>query len=101
MADTTQTRTSNSERPLVAFDERTRRVMELRRQVREGTYHPDPAAVATALMREWGFMDDLLEEVAEPMPAIETADERRAAAIDRFVIGKTATGPEATSAKAG
>lgn len=100
MADTTQTRTSNRERDIVAFDERTRRVMELRKQVREGTYRPEPSEIATAMLREWGFMSDLLEEVAEPMPAVATADERRAAAASRFVVGRTAKSIEQGAAKA-
>jgi len=100
MADTTQTRTSNPERAVVAFDERTRRVMELRKQVREGTYRLDPAAVATALMREWGLVGELLEEVPAPMPAIGTAEQRRAAATTRFVVGKTAAETQNATAKA-
>ncbi len=101
MADTAQTLSSNIQEAVVAFDERTRRVVELRKQVREGTYRPDPAVVAAALLREWGIVGELLEEVAEPMPSVSTADERRAAAVSRFVVGRT-TAPaiEAESAKA-
>ena len=100
MADTTQTRNSNAGSALVAFDERTRRVLELRQQVREGAYRPDSAAVAESLMREWGLLGDLLEEVATPMPAVSTAGERRAAAVERFVVGKSAPAVESAEARA-
>lgn len=100
MADTNQTRTRNPQSELVAFDERTRRVMELRKQVREGTYRPDPQAIAEALMREWGLVGELLEEVAAPMPAVATAEDRRAAAVTRFVVGKTVVETAQQDAKA-
>lgn len=100
MADTTQTRTSNPDSALVAFDERTRRVMELRKQVREGTYRPGAAAIAAALMREWGLVGELLEEVPTPMPAVATTEDRRAAAVTRFVVGKSQNEREANAAKA-
>ena len=90
MTDTPQTPDSNPENAIVAFDERTRRVMELRKQVREGTYRPDPEAIAAALMREWGLVGELLDEVAGPMPAVETANDRREAAANRFLVGKSA-----------
>jgi hypothetical protein len=57
MADTErkpQPTTTNDPMP---FDERTRRVLELRRQIREGTYRPDPRAIAEALLEEWSWHD--------------------------------------------
>ena len=35
-----------------AFDARTQRVLELRRQIADGSYHIDHAAIVTALLRE-------------------------------------------------
>ncbi|MBE0608473.1 MAG: flagellar biosynthesis anti-sigma factor FlgM [Dehalococcoidia bacterium] len=66
------------------FDDRTRRVMELRRQIREGTYRPDPEAIARALLREWALSGDLFAEPAVPEPA-DAARGFRAAA-ERFVV---------------
>lgn len=83
MADTALPPHRNSEMSVVAFDDRTRRVMELRKQIQEGTYRPDARAVAEAIMREWDLAGDMFEEVAPP---VSTAAERRAAAMDRFVI---------------
>ncbi len=62
MADTErkpQPTTANVPTP---FDERTRRVLELRRQIREGTYRPDPKAIAEALLREWTWHDSVASE---------------------------------------
>lgn len=78
MADTDRKPQDHQAPEPMPFDERTRRVMELRKQIREGTYQPDPHAVAEALMREWGLMDELLEEPDGP------ADLRAAAA--RFIV---------------
>lgn len=66
------------------FDERTRRVMDLRKQVREGTYRPDSQAIARALLREWALNDDLFSEPGVPGPA-DAAGNFRAAA-GRFVV---------------
>jgi hypothetical protein len=38
---------------VVGFDERMRRVLELRELVRQGRYKLDPAAVAAAMLEEW------------------------------------------------
>ena len=100
MTDTPQTPDSNPENAIVAFDERTRRVMELRKQVREGTYRPDPDAIAAALLREWGMVGELLEEVGSPMPAVETADDRREAASNRFLVGRSAVEGDEKDARA-
>lgn len=90
MADTAQQPQDNQGSEPVPFDERTRRVMELRRQIREGTYRPEPEAIALAIMREWGLSGDLLDEVA-PAPAAST-DEGFKAVAARFVIPPTAPG---------
>ncbi len=66
------------------FDDRTRRVMELRRQIREGQYQPDPEAIARALLREWALSDDLFAEPGAPEPADAAGDFR--AAAERFVV---------------
>lgn len=64
------------------FDARTRRVMELRKQIREGTYRPDPEAIARALLREWAMGDERIDAPeAPPTPG----DDFRAAA-GRFVV---------------
>lgn len=63
------------------FDDRTRRVMELRRQIREGTYRPDPEAVARALLREWALADG----IGDPSAPAPLGGDFRAAA-ERFVV---------------
>ena len=78
MADTDRKPQDHQAPEPAPFDERTRRVMELRKQVREGTYQPDARVVAEALMREWGLMDELLEEPS-------SAPDLRAAAA-RFIV---------------
>jgi phosphoketolase len=100
MADTTRTPDSNPEEALIAFDDRTRLVLELRKQVREGTYRPDPQAIAEALMREWDLVGELLEEVDAPLPTVETAEARHATALDRFVVEPSQPDEEGQSAKA-
>lgn len=76
----------------VPFDDRTRRVMDLRKQIREGTYEPDPGAIARALLREWTLNGDLLAEPGVPEPA-EAADDFRAAAR-RFVVQPCSPGED-------
>jgi hypothetical protein len=100
MADTAKTPSSNPEAAVVAFDERTRRVLELRKQVREGTYRPDPSAVAEALLREWELFSDLLDEAPALMPSVGTSMERRATAAGRFVVEPSERVDEADEAKA-
>ncbi|MGE3073979.1 MAG: flagellar biosynthesis anti-sigma factor FlgM [Dehalococcoidia bacterium] len=68
----------------VAFDNRTRRVMELKRQVREGTYVLDAGAVARAMLSEWMANGEVIP-ADQPLPAVETADDRKAIGA-RFVI---------------
>lgn len=64
------------------FDDRTRRVMELRRQIREGRYRPDPEAIARALLREWALAAEGIEAPSAPAPL---GGDFRAAA-ERFVV---------------
>ena len=66
------------------FDDRTRRVMELRRQIREGKYRPDPEAIARALLREWALADEGIGAPSAPAPAPLGGDFR--AAAERFVV---------------
>jgi hypothetical protein len=60
--------------------------MELRRQVREGTYRPDPEAIARALLREWALADE--GTVSPGAPAPLGGDFRSAA--ERFVVRPSA-----------
>lgn len=80
MANTGQSPESNDRQP-VAFDPRTRKVMELHRLVREGRYRPDPAEVARAILREWS-----VAEQAEPAPQGKTFAER-------FIVAPAAPAP--------
>jgi len=90
MADTAQKPQDNQGNEPLPFDERTRRVLELRRQIREGTYRPDPETIALAIMREWGLSGDLLDAVA-PGPA-GSPDGGFKAVAGRFVVSPTAPG---------
>lgn len=62
--------------PVLPFDARTRRILELRDLIRRGAYRPDPREVAAAILRH-----------AEHFPAPAEA-EPRADAFDpaRFVV---------------
>ena len=86
MADTTRTPESTPSNEPIAFDERTRRVMELRKQVQAGTYRPDAHEIARAILEEWAVSDALRPE--PPAIPVETPSERQAAAA-RFVVEKT------------
>lgn len=87
MTDTPHTPENTLKVEPLAFDDRTRRVMELRRRVREGTYRPDPEDVAKAILREWiGSEAVFVDE--QPRPNIDTRSERKAAA-SRFVVEKS------------
>lgn len=90
MSDTGQPLTSNNREP-VAFDLRTRRVMELRQQIREGTYRPSAEEVAAALLREWTALAGVTREPAAPANAA-SADAR--AFAGRFLVSPAA--PEAS-----
>lgn len=86
MTDTGESPNSNNREPL-AFDERTRRVMELRKQVREGAYRPAAEAVAIALLREWSALSAVTRELAA---APIDADPDPASFADRFVVAAAA-----------
>ncbi len=87
MADTTRTPESTPSNEPIAFDERTRRVMELRKQVQAGTYRPDAHEIAKAILEEWSVNGDALRPEPPAIP-VETPSERQAAAA-RFVVEKT------------
>ncbi len=53
--------------PLVPFDDRTRRVLELRERIRTGRYRPDPRDVARAMI-EYARTAPVIDE-APPEPA--------------------------------
>ena len=85
MANTNQSPISNNREP-VAFDDRTRRVMELRRQIREGTYRPAAEEVAAALLRDWSALSDVTHEFA--LPPID-ANPDTSSFAGRFVVAGT------------
>ena len=74
---------------LVAFDARTERVLELRRQILEGTYTIDHRAVAAAMLREHLAIDAAFEPSAPAVPASSPA----VADFSRFLVAPTT--PEA------
>lgn len=84
MADTPGSPKRNLSTEPLPFDERTRRVLELRRLVREGLYRPDPHEVAAAMLREW--LDTSASTLKELRPAVETARDRSVAAAALFVV---------------
>lgn len=51
---------------VVPFDDRTRRVLELRELIRRGAYQPDPRAVARALLEHWRDTREI--DYAPPTP---------------------------------
>jgi hypothetical protein len=89
MADTDQSPTGNNREPL-AFDERTRRLMELRKQVRAGTYRPAPEAVATGLLREWSALSTVSRE---PVPVPVDANPDTSSFAGRFMVSAPAQEP--------
>ena len=76
----------------IAFDARTRRVLELRRQIREGTYRPDARAIARAILSHWFAVGLELEEEAD-RPSVGSSKERREAGA-RFVVARTESAAE-------
>ena len=67
---------------LVAFDARTQRVLELRRQIANGTYNIDHALVAAAILSEQIAIETALAPtVATSAPAIRD--------FSRFVVAGT------------
>jgi hypothetical protein len=77
----------NTAREPLAFDDRARKVMELRKQVREGTYRPDAREVARAILDEWIAVGDVVTRET-PMPSVATGAERREVS-ERFVVAKS------------
>jgi len=99
---TDKTNANDTNEP-VAFDERTRRVLELRRQIADGTYHVDAEQVAKAMLREWA---EVAESLAEPASRPEERSESALAdARARFIVpagaSGTEPGPAAASARSG
>lgn len=64
----------------IALTERTRRVIELRRAILEGTYNVDPVEVAAALLKAWR-VDGVLAPEARPARDAANMDSMR-----RFVV---------------
>ncbi len=78
----------------IALDDRTRRVLELRRAIIEGAYKIDAEAVATAVLREWAAnANDARDDRAEGPPATMEA-------MARFVI-RPGNVPEPASERPG
>ena len=97
MADTTHTPDGNPANDPVPFDDRTRRVMELRKQIREGTYLLDAGEVARAILNDWVTNGDALgTNVA--VPVVETAPQRHAAA-GRFLVASGEANAEPDEAR--
>lgn len=71
---------------LVAFDARTERVMELRRQILEGTYTVDHRAIAAAMLRQHVTIDAAFEPSAPAVPASSPAIRD----FSRFLVAPTA-----------
>jgi hypothetical protein len=87
MADTSHTPVSNSKEP-IPFDERARRVLELKRQVKAGLYRPDPSEVARAILAQWFELGLELERETH-QPAVGTASDWQRTA-SHFIVDKTA-----------
>lgn len=86
MTDTARPPVQHPAEP-IAFDARTRHVMELKRQIREGTYRPDARAIARAILSHWFAIGLEIEEEAG-RPPVETAQERREAGA-RFIVTRS------------
>ena len=96
MTDTLHTPECNSTEEPIAFDARTRRVLELRKQVREGSYRPDPQQIAVAILNEWLATPELSAN-DEAAPSIDSAEGRRTIGA-RFVVARSEPEEEATIA---
>jgi hypothetical protein len=95
MANSNNTLETTDSREPVAFDDRTRRVMELRKQIREGTYRSDPRKIAEAILDEWiAFGDVAVRD--EELPTVESSADRKAVG-KRFVVAPGA--PEANESR--
>ena len=96
MAQNNETPASLPANEPVAFDDRIRRVMELKKQIREGTYRIDDEAIAKAILGEWISVGDIVIH-DDVTPVVETAAERKAVGA-RFVVAKDSPETESTSA---
>jgi hypothetical protein len=95
MADTSRTPVSNSKEP-IPFDERARRVLELKRQVKAGLYRPDPGEVARAILAQWFELGLELEREAQRPAAAAVSDWQRTAS--HFIVEKTAPAADESEA---
>jgi hypothetical protein len=76
MSDTAHTPSSNPQNEPIGFDARIRKVMELRRLVREGLYRPDAEEVARAILAEWEAVGGEVERESPPAD-VSTCEGRR------------------------
>lgn len=95
MSDTSRTPESNSKEP-IPFDERARRVLELKRQVKAGLYRPDAGEVARAILAQWFELGLELEREARQSAVAKAADWQRT--TSRFIVEKTAAGADEAEA---
>ncbi|MGE0600716.1 MAG: flagellar biosynthesis anti-sigma factor FlgM [Dehalococcoidia bacterium] len=84
MARNTEIQAPATSNEPVAFDDRTRRVMELKKAVREGTYILDAEAVAKAMLSEW-IANGEVTPAGQELPSVESAEDRKAVGA-RFVV---------------
>ena len=87
MTDTPRTPNGHSNEP-IPFDERARRVLELKRQVKAGLYRPDPKDVARAILAHWFELGLELERETTVSKSAAPADAREFAS--RFLVENTA-----------
>ena len=74
---------------VIPFDERTRRVLELRELVRRGAYRPEPREIARALLAH--ALACPAPEEAGPLPAFDPA---------RFIVRPAASAADAAARRA-
>jgi hypothetical protein len=87
MTDTPHTPNGHSNDP-IPFDERARRVLELKRQVKAGLYRPDPRDVTRAILTHWFELGLELERETTASVAAGPTDARDFAS--HFLVEKTA-----------
>ena len=96
MTVTTRSLDRLATREPLAFDDRARRVLELRKQVREGTYRIGHRQIARAILEDWIAAGEVVLR-EQPLPAVATAADRRETA-GRFVVERTDQQSEADGA---